>query len=927
MTARLPLVGCVLLLIIACGSSDDTTPLPPNEIRYELQSWTTELPQDALATLTARDVSSGVLRFKGAPEVVRARAEGDVIVGGPCAVAPHGLLGAVVSVTTTGDETVVETIPVPLPMAFKSLHATLRRGTVDVANPSPTLGERSLPITPRQGLTPQYTSSKVVGGSRVFDAVLFNQDQNLDTKDDQFVVHAELEGKVGYEATVDLDWLDDVGALSAAKECLKKILKKPWAAFEDCVPIPDVKVSFKASLEGNSVLDVDGASAKDYESPEILLNEQPWELPELVAGPVVLTPELDFTAQVSGDAATYFHARTEFGYEISVGAAAGLKSGVTPPDPKFTKKYAKPVVSVSTTGHSKASFGPRLSLLAYDTFGFYADLHGYGELSADQGQNPCWDYVIGVELTPGVRLRVPWKRFGLGTIARKLGLDHDLVAAKFGTLKLYEEHPFDGTQDRSCAKPPESALPLGEGPTSETYQNPTFAPWSFRFGGVAARQPYVAYPGESRAVIDKGHDSSWIVSGAYIGGVLDLSDSGDVRWARSITIGRLPDEASLALDTEASSVLAMATKGATIVAASDRFTLLGLTYDGSLEWARRLRVPQDDGTTALPDESMRAMSPVAMTTMPNADLAVLFTRRTVTGSGVNGKAGEILVLRASPRGEARWAKRFHYPTGDTSIGASIVPVDDDLVVAGLSFAPGETISYLMRFDPNGAVKWSKRMDACGSTRTRVESVVRRASGDLAVFTTYEISPERNALVTLSPDGDVRGPAAATWSNSNVQDLTAVAIAELPTSGFVSMEKWRPYVGDGLELSTRDSLGIRTMGVGRSHTNKAHDANIDCVPAGLRLTTDGAALVVAHITQDKELNDDGLWISKLPARTFDAPFDPTWVVAAPSTFPAVDCTVTTASVTIDTADQMLSDVDVTDIVKANEETPQRDPRLR
>jgi hypothetical protein len=914
--SRLALAAIVTAIVAAsCGGDDSGGSAPPaNELTYTLQTWTTELGPDVLAAITAKDDGDGTLRFRGAPDAVHARQPGDVILAGHSPTTPYGFIRAVVSVADDGGDTVVETIPVPLPFAFKNLHAKLRRAPVDVANPSATTGTRN-----KAGeLVPRYSASKVVGGARVFDTVLFNQDENLDTKDDQFVVHAELSGQVGYSASVDLDWLDDANVLSSAKKCLEKVVKNPFAAFEDCIPVPDVKIGFDASLRGDSVLDVDGASAQSYESPALYLNEEPWELDPLYAGPVVLVPELDFTARVGGDASTYFHARTEFGYEVGVSASAGVKSGVTPPKPTFTKKYDKPIVSVSSTGHSKASFGPRLSLLAYDSFGFYADLHGYGNLDADLGRTPCWDYEIGVELEPGVRLRIPWKRFGLGKLAAKLGWDRDVVAGKFGTINLYNEHPFDGlpVEQRACDKPPVSALPLGEGPTNETYQTPTFTPWSFRYGDVAARQPYVATPGEVRAIVEKGHDSSWIVSGAYVGGVLDLSDGGDVRWARQIALGRLPDEEALALDKNASSVLALASTDATIFAASDRLTLLSLGYDGALLWAKRLRIP-----TGLPDEEMRAVSPVAMSRMPNGDFAILWSRRTVEGA-----AHELLLLRARSDGSVRFAKRFHFPTGDTSVGATLVPFDDDIVVGGYSFAPAETASYLMRFDPAGAVKWEKRLGACGSTRVRVEAATRRASGDLALAATYEISPERNVFATLSPDGDVRG-AVGTWSGSIVQDLTAVTLAELPTSGFVTMEQWTPYVGNRLELSTRDSLGNRTGGVGYGHMNQALTALTSVRPAGLRLTTDGGALVVAHVTQDKALNDDGLWISKLPARTFEAPFDSTLVQTVVSAWPAQACTATTAPATIDVGDLALDDIDVTSIAGAVPLTPVRDARAK
>ena len=902
------------LLLLSCSGDEPSSGAESDDAQYELHEWTTVLPQEALDAIASRDDAVGTLRFRGAPESVRARAPGDVIVGGKSAATPRGILRVVVSVTPDGEDTVLETMPVALPLAFKRLHARVAPRVADVAAPSEVTGTRAL----EPNLTPSvYKSSKVVGGARVFDAKVYDQDENPETKDDQFYVHAELSGQVGYSATVDLDWLDDAGAISKVKDCLKKIATNPLSALGDCVPsIPDVRVSFETFLRGNGLLDVEGAASKEYASPPIYLNEEPWVLPDLVVGPIVLTPELDFTARVEGDAATAFHARTEFGYDVSVGASAGLRGGVTPPVPTFTKTVSRPVVEVSSTGRSKASFGPRLSLLAYDTFGFYADLHGAGELTADKAKTPCWDYKLGVDVTPGVRLRVPWKKFGLQQLAKKLGWDGDIVDKSFGAIPLYEDHPFadDPPNMRACGDPPTSSLPVGEGPSSETYLNPTFTPWSYRISGAAADQPYVAYDGSSKALVDKGHDASWILSGAYFGAVLDLSDAGDVRWARQVQIGQLPDERPVALNDMTESVVALASNDMRIFAAADRFTLLAFDYDGTLAWAKRLRAPE-----GLPEETMIHLSPVSMVKLPGGDFAVLYAPRTVEGT----RPDEIVLLRSSPNGELRFAKRFRFPTGDDSLGVSLVAVDDELVLLGHSVRPQETIAYLARFDAAGAVRWAKRLDACGSSRVRLASGVRRASGDLAIVGTFEISPERGFFATVSPDGVVRG-STATWTDANAH-FSTVTLAELPTTGFVTLDHTRPLNGDELQLSTRDSLGIRTGGKGYALKHRDGAVDADLRPAALRLTTDGGVIAVAHVHHDKASFDHGLWISKLPARTFEAPFDPAHVRTAPDALPNIECAVTTSPAELSVADAALDGVDVADIVKLNPLTPLREAR--
>jgi hypothetical protein len=903
--------------VLACRSEAgdpvlDAPSEPRDEIEYRLHPWVNELSAAALESLVERDDATGSLRFDDAPSAVRRLEPGQVVVAGKSAATPRGLLRLVVSVDESDEYVDVATRPVPLQLAFESLHAVLRRESVDVATPTGDVARSADP-----GLQPLsvFGSSEVVGGKRLFEAVPFNLDGDLATKDDQLVVRADIEGQVGYHATLDLDWLGDANLLSQAQECLEELVDNPLSVFDDCVPMPDVTFSFEASLGGRGMLEVEGASANDYESSTIYLNEEPWQLPQLVAGPIVLTPELDFTALVAGDAASYFHARTEFGFELSVEAAAGVKSGIESPSTSFQELVMQPDVKVSSSGRSKVTFGPRLSLLAYDTFGFYADLHAFGALVADQSKEPCWDYEVGMELSPGVRLRIPWGLFGLEELGRQLGLSGDVASGKFGSIMLYSEHPFEQLPDseRACQRPPESVLPLGDGPTSETYETPTFTPWSRRLGNVSAVQPYVAQSGQSRVLIEKGHDSSWIVSGAYLGAVLKLADDGSWLWAHELGLGLLPDEDAMALSDRTLSLLALPSRDLGIITAADRLTISSLDHDGNVRWARRLR-----GPAGLP-EGLWQLSPIAMAALPNGDTGVLYSQRTVADDG------GVLLLRVSARGALVFARHFRFPTGEVSIGAALVAVDDDLVVAGFSFEPSETRSYLLRFDGSGDVGWARELEVCGATRVRIESMVRRASSDLAVVGTHDLGPERAFFATLSAQGEARN-AEAYWTDSILEDIAPVALAELPTSGFVTLATFTPNdLGNTLEFGTHDSLGVRTGGIGYGlrHENGVDRANLR--PAGLRLTTDGGVLVVAHVALDNVFDDHGLWISKLPARSYEHSFDTTFVDDGKSTFVNQSCDVATTSVNVEIDAVELDDLDVSDLVETHPLEVTSEPR--
>ena len=132
----------VPLLLWSCSSDEPAAPATQvDDVDYELQEWTTVLPQEVLDAIVSKDDAQGTIRFRGAPEIVRNREPGDVIIGGKSAATPRGFVRAVVSVKPEGEDTVVETMPVPLPLAFKRLHAKIAPRVVDYLKTPPSAAE------------------------------------------------------------------------------------------------------------------------------------------------------------------------------------------------------------------------------------------------------------------------------------------------------------------------------------------------------------------------------------------------------------------------------------------------------------------------------------------------------------------------------------------------------------------------------------------------------------------------------------------------------------------------------------------------------------------------------------------------------------------------------------------------------------------
>jgi len=97
------------------------TYLPP-----VIEETTEVLPTETLQDLT--DLSpEGVLTFSETSAALQEVAPGDVIAGGVSAEAPYGFLRAVTSITTQGDQVIVETQPATIEDAIQQGTLTLSR--------------------------------------------------------------------------------------------------------------------------------------------------------------------------------------------------------------------------------------------------------------------------------------------------------------------------------------------------------------------------------------------------------------------------------------------------------------------------------------------------------------------------------------------------------------------------------------------------------------------------------------------------------------------------------------------------------------------------------------------------------------------------------------------------------------------------------
>jgi hypothetical protein len=864
----------------AC-SSDDPRPAgpPPDELRYEIHPWTRELSPETLAAVRDLGADDGTVRFAGRPSQLEGLSPGDVLLGGASPTTPQGLLRMVVEISPDAGGTAIMTRPVGIQLAFKSLHARLstRRTMLDGA--------------PSSGLTPQakYAVSSGVGGGKVIDWRVFDQDGNRETKDDQLYVHAEVKGALTLTAYIDLDWADDLGRAATELSCA--------LAYPACKPeLPDVKMGVRADAEAGYLVDAEGAAATAYDSGEILIDDASFDFPTLTAGPVVIKPTVDFIAEVSGNASTRFHARSALRYAAATEVSVSLKEGPKFIPPTFTRDYDPPKVEAVLKAEVKAAVGPRLSLMFWGTVGPTVSLRGYGKLRADSEKAPCFGLDLGADVKAGVRLRVPWNLFDLEELGELLGLSGDIYKKSFGPFEIFE---LKDVLSGACGAPPGNVYPPGEGPTDQAYKDAKVTPWSRRYVGWRTAFPFSGEIAEAKLHTDRTVDGAWLVTGKGLRGVLKLSESGDVVWAKTLTLPALDDE--VVSDPQARSAVAAQALDTNLWVATSRFTMLKLDQDGDLQWARRYR-PADAGLA-------REIDPVALVPTPDGGALALYALQATPNDG------PAVLIRVAADGALLWSRSFAYETAKT-FAPVLVADGAEAYVSGFSWDAATIRAHVARLRSDGSVAFARTMGVCDDPRVRPSAGIRLASGALAVVGTYDGAPERSFIAQVAPDGGT-GSVGAWWTGDNLKDARANAIAQLPVTGFLTAALGDPIGDQTLQITSHDAAG--SIAWQRELTMRDAKGAWSIRPGAVRLTNDGGALVFATVS-DPSLDAQGVWVSKLPARTGEGPFAAARVQTQESTPAIADCTLKLGADTFAPAPIPLTSIDVSQSVVVETAAP-------
>jgi len=308
------------------------------------------------------------LTFSQTTSELQTLAPGDIIASNPTTAAPNGYLRKVTSVTNQGGSVVVDTEPAVLEEAVQDgsvyIHNTLFPAQVDQSK-----------MLPGVKMRPAANAAATTFYFEVNDVVLYDDDGNSSTKDDQVKANGSIEFEMDYELYVNIQNFE-----------LRNLTFANQNTVEDTIEV--LLECELASLENEAIL-----ASQTFTPLTVMIGTVP----------VVFVPRLDIVVGVDGS--------VKVGISTSVSHELSMRAGVAYVNPagwrpiavltsQFTFIPPQPTLEASVKGY----FGVRFNLYLYGVAGPYVRITPYAELKVTPLDTPWWALYGGVDVPAGFRV-------------------------------------------------------------------------------------------------------------------------------------------------------------------------------------------------------------------------------------------------------------------------------------------------------------------------------------------------------------------------------------------------------------------------------------------------------------------------------------------------------------------------------------------
>ncbi|RME45295.1 MAG: VWA domain-containing protein [Chloroflexi bacterium] len=330
---------------------------------------TNVIAEDDLSHLTSVSEDGSVFVFTNPSQALRAIDSGEVIVGGISPATPYGFLRKVVDVFRSQDRLVLITEPATLEDAIQQGSVHIRRplSPGDVAQVKALEGVKleSIPEAGRQ-------SSFLID---ISDVVLYDDDGDLSTTDDQIVANGRLEfsSELEFGFTIRDGKLEELTMLNRVVETANLTVSTETSA----------SVSKKKEIARYQLASI-GFSVGVV--------------------PVWLTPVVTISVGLDGSVTV--------GVTTSVTQQATLTAGLHYADQSWypvselTNDFDFQPPTLNATMDVRGYSDIQIALLLYGVTGPYAGVEPYLRLHVDIQANPWWSLYGGLVVPVGVRLEV-----------------------------------------------------------------------------------------------------------------------------------------------------------------------------------------------------------------------------------------------------------------------------------------------------------------------------------------------------------------------------------------------------------------------------------------------------------------------------------------------------------------------------------------
>jgi hypothetical protein len=422
----------LLLTLAACGGN--TTPPRDPVLEPEIAENTRVVDENTRGSLIGF-AEDGTLRFSGSTPFLANLKAGDILVSEPAAAAPNGFLKKVIAVQQEGDEMIITTEQAALEEAILQGEVSIEKQLTpdDLAGSVPLLEGVRLEHRGQGELQAQADNFEYEVN---FDnTVLFDNDGNKDTKEDQL----RVDGKLFFsDPLIGVD----LGLT------YKKVLG---------VPILPNGVKFRMGLQFRQEARMSVFSGiKLSHSEEIPIYKQFYKPIVFFIGPVpiVLIPVLNVTLKLNGtfDAQVTFKAEAVANTGLGIEFRESFKDIVNVDDIRFKDFNAADVGFSASADNAQASVSARAELLVdgalnlYGIAGGFAGINTYLQFDGKfprQIGTPAWTLQGGVEARIGLNVDL---------ILKRLKTDRKLLDLHFQIAQAVNQPPvinLSGLEGRS----------------------------------------------------------------------------------------------------------------------------------------------------------------------------------------------------------------------------------------------------------------------------------------------------------------------------------------------------------------------------------------------------------------------------------------------------------------------------------------------